>query len=210
MSDVIEFHQAGRSDGAALFHQIADLHIDLIHGGILPLLGKSFLANLYSEIASSRSGCVFAAIQADRVVGFAAGAWDIWKCACGFRIRGYLHLTLCFLRQLASPRVLAKGIDSLAYPFRKVDGASEHGARDKHRAELLAIAVAHSAQGQGVGRGLLARVEDFFKPHVRHYFVTTNIAKTQSNAFYKTLGFLEIGCKKHHDLVLQTYIKQLN
>ena len=46
------------NESAETFQAIAQLHRDLIHGDILPLLNK-FLGNLYREIAKSKWGAVY-------------------------------------------------------------------------------------------------------------------------------------------------------
>jgi len=210
MSDAIEVRRAHYRDCRDLFDEMASLHRDLIHGGILPLLGKRFLANLYREIAGTESGFVGIALQGNKLVGFAAGAWDIWKCSCGLSAAGYLRLGLDFLVHLPSPGIFQKAFDAFCYPFRKGEESPENDlSQDKHRAELLAIAVDSTTQGQGAGRLLVRALEDFLKPHVSGYFVTTNIDDPKANAFYRAVGFAEVGRKKHHTLMLQTYFKRL-
>lgn len=210
MNDGIELRSIQGDDRPELFERVASLHSDLIHGGILALLGKQFLASLYREIASCRWGSVFVATRDGSIVGFVAGAADIWQCACGLSTRGYLRLGGLFLRRLAKPGVLAKACDAFAYPFRQLQSGSKAVSDGMHRAELLAIAVARDAQRSGVGRMLVGALEDFLKPHAKQYFVSTNIEEAQSNAFYRSLGFAEVGWKKHHGLVLQTYMKRLD
>src|SRR4051812_23305527 len=72
-----------RSDSMEVFRRIADLHAQQIHGGVLPLLGQSFLATLYREIAKSKWGTLHQAEQNGRALGFIAGTVDIWRCAFG-------------------------------------------------------------------------------------------------------------------------------
>lgn len=210
MSAEVSVKALVRSDGLEPFRQIAALHIRLIHGGILPELGERFLTNLYREIAASRHGCVHAAFAGGRVVGFVVGASDIWKCALSFRPGGCLRLGALLLTRLWRLSILERVLGSLTYPFRNAR-VPDRGAAPLsiHRAELLAIAVAETAQGRGIGRLLVQALETFLAAPVTHYFVSTNVQEKQSNAFYRELGFSPAGQMRHHDLVVQLYIKAL-
>ena len=211
MSDDVTVKALNRGDRVELFEQIAALHAHLIHGGILPRLGERFLAHLYREIAASRCGCVYAAFEGVRMVGYVAGASDIWRCALGFSPGGCMRLGAILLLRLWRRDVFGKALDSLAYPFRNARIPDPSAAPlSKHRAELLAIAVAETAQGRGIGRGLVQALETFLSTRVTHYFVSTNVQETQSKAFYRELGFSEAGQKRHHDLVVQVYVKPLS
>lgn len=193
-----------------VFSDIAILHLRLIHGGILSLLGVRFLAQLYREIASSRYGCIYAAIEEERLSGYIAGASDIWRCALGFGVCGWMRLASLFCMRIWREGVLRKALLSISYPFRGAD-ASEAGRvpQSRHRAELLAIAVDESRQGHGLGARLVSAFEDFLRDRATEYSVTTNSEDSQSNAFYRRVGFTSIGQRLHHDLVLQVYTKQI-
>ena len=210
MSDDLSVKALTRSDSLEPFQQIADLHIRLIHGGILPQLGERFLTHLYREIAASRHGCVHAAFAGGRVVGFVAGASDIWRCALGFRPGGCMRLGALLVARLWRVGILGRVLDSLAYPLRNAR-IPDRGAAplSRHRAELLAIAVAETAQGRGIGRMLVQALEKFLTARVTHYVVSTNVQEKQSNAFYRELGFSPAGRMRHHDLVVQVYVKAL-
>lgn len=210
MSDDVTIRALNRGDSLEIFEQIAALHAHLIHGGILPQLGERFLTHLYREIAASRAGRVYAAFEGIRIVGYVAGAWDIWRCAFGFSPGGCMRLAALVVPRLWRRGVFDKALDALAYPFRNAAIPDPNAAPlSKHRAELLAIAVAEAAQGRGIGRGLVRALETFLRTHVTHYFVSTNVQEKQSNAFYRALGFAEAGQKRHHHLVVQIYIKRL-
>lgn len=199
----------GGADSRRYFEQIANLHTDLIHGGILPLLGPAFLATLYREIATSRWSSVHAAMQNDTVVGFIAGTLDIWRCMAGFSITGYASLASRVIMRLWRPVIAWKVLDSFAYPFRKSSAADSAPMPMKHRAELLAIAVSPQAQGTGVGKALVLAFEETLRGKISQYSVTTNTVEAQSNAFYSAMGFTSVGEKRHHDLLVKVYSKQL-
>lgn len=198
------------SNSPGMYQQIATLHSDLIHGGVLPLLGKDFLICLYREIAKSKWGSMHTAEQNGRVIGFIAGTADVWHCALGFTLFGYLRLTSILALRIWHPQIMRKVIDSLAYPFRKPSIPGPNLApQSKHRAELLAIAVSPAAQGTGVGRALVRKFEETLRGTTASYFVATNASEGPSNAFYDALGFQRAGQKRHHDLLIQIYTKQV-
>ena len=199
------------NDPPAVYQQIATLHSDLIHGGVLPLLGRSFLSCLYRELAKSKWGSVHAAEQDGLIIGFIAGTPDIWHCALGLTPSGYLRLTSLVVLKLGHREIIRKMIDSLAYPFRQpsIDGGNS-APQDKHRAELLAIAVAPAAKGLGIGRALVREFERTLRDRTTPYFVTTNALDEQSNAFYQAIGFAKAGQKRHHDLIIQIYTKPVD
>jgi ribosomal protein S18 acetylase RimI-like enzyme len=197
-------------DSIEVFRRIANLHAELIRGGVLPLLGESFLTNLYREIAHSKRGSVHQAVLHGQVVGFVAGASDIWRCALGLTFSGYLRLASLLALRIWRPEIMWRFFDSLAYPFRRPAAPQPSlPAQDKHRAELLAIAVTGDAQGRGVGSALVSAFEETLRGRTAFYFVTTNSADTRSNAFYGAVGFEKAGQKRHHDLLIQIYTKQL-
>jgi ribosomal protein S18 acetylase RimI-like enzyme len=199
-------------DSEKLFREIAGLHAEQIRGGVLPLLGQRFLAILYREIASSKWGTVHQAMLDGRAVGFIAGTANIWRCAFGFTVRGYLRLASILGLRIWHPDIARKFLDALAYPFREpsTPAAENLPRQGKHRAELLAIAVASEAQGRGVGRALVGAFEETLRGNVTSYSVTTNAEDTQSNAFYDAVGFKKSGQKRHHDLLIQIYVKAVD
>src|SRR5690349_14439204 len=72
MSAAVEVRRAQPADEQEIFDCAAALHLDLIHGGILPLLGKAFLSDLYREIAGAEAGFVGFAMRGTTVIGFIA------------------------------------------------------------------------------------------------------------------------------------------
>lgn len=198
-------------DSPQLFEQISILHGELIHGGVLPLLGNGFLSVLYREIAKSRWGSVHVALEDESILGFLVGAQDVYRCARSFTPGGYLKLFGLLMTRMWRPAVLSKLFDSLAYPFRSCSTPTGTTAAPppRHRAELLSIAVAKKAQGRGVGKALVRAFEATMLGQVTQYAVTTNASEADSNAFYIAMGFESVGQKRHHDLILQVYTKQL-
>jgi ribosomal protein S18 acetylase RimI-like enzyme len=210
-SETVQLRRLSDGDPYGLFAQVAVLHATLIHGGLLPLLGERFLANLYREIAKSPYGSVHMAVGNVRVIGFVAGASDIRRCALSFTPLGYIRLISILCSRVWRRGVMGKVVHCLAYPFRKPAAAqSIMTPPGKHRAELLAIAVCQSAQGTGVGKALVRAFEETLRGSTDHYFVATNAVQTESNAFYSKLGFTKAGQQRYHNLLIQIYKKSLN
>ena len=208
--DSYRLRRLSGGDSSDLFRQIAVLHAELIHGGVLPLLGVEFLATLYREIAGSAAGSVHAAVQGDRVVGFACGASDAWRCALGLSPTGYLRLLSTLALRVWRPKILWKVCDSLAYPFREPSALTPGMPRQsRHRAELLALAVTPTAQGTGLGLALVRAFEATLRGKADEYFVMTNAADAVINRYYSALGYLKVGQKRHHDLTIQVYTKRV-
>jgi ribosomal protein S18 acetylase RimI-like enzyme len=198
------------SDSMEVFRRIARLHAQRIHGGVLPLLGETFLGTLYREIAKSKHGTVHEAVDHERLLGFIVGTPDISRCALGFTLGGYLRLTAILAGRIWHPEIRRKFFDALMYPVRKPPSPKGNlPVQDKHRAELLAIAVSADAEGRGVGRAMVDAFEDTLPGKIGAYFVTTNADDMNSNAFYRALGFEKAGQKRHHDLLVQIYTKQV-
>jgi ribosomal protein S18 acetylase RimI-like enzyme len=208
--DSLVMRRLSRTDSALVFQQVAALHREQIQGGVLPLLGEDFLTTLYRELADAECGTVYQATLDGRPVGFIAGTTDIWRCAFGFTLRGYLRLAWILARRIWHPDIARKFLDAVAYPFRPSTTPEFDQTRpDKQRAELLAIAVASEAQGQGVGRSLVSAFERTLRGRTTSYCVTTNASDTRSNAFYEAAGFTKAGQKRHHDLTIQIYTKEI-
>jgi ribosomal protein S18 acetylase RimI-like enzyme len=205
------------SDPKADFDRLAYLHTTSIFHGVLPLLGKRFLAALYLQIAETPGAGVWVARQDSVIVGFVAGCRDMPAAFRHILARGWVRLAFKAATQLWRPTVWRKVASLALYPIRSrsgernSDGRTEGSPPEPVEAELLAIAVAASARGGGVGRRLVEAFEhDLLRPSgVKTYIVTTNWEDTASNSFYRRLGFEPRDSFKHHDLVLQRYSKSI-
>jgi ribosomal protein S18 acetylase RimI-like enzyme len=128
---------------------------------------------------------------------------------------GLVRLALAGAANLWRPRLLKKVFQTAGYFFRRIDSGDAarliEDASDPERSELLAIAVAENARGQGIGTSLVYALErDLQNRGRRHeYFVSTNCDEAGSNAFYRAAGFTFVGQKRHHDLMLNVYKKEL-
>ena len=89
------------STSPRLFQQLAKLHIDSIHGGILEALGPNFVASLYRQLGKRCDVLMFTALQEDRVIGFVAGSSNVRRSLRNLGIAGF--------GALAIPRAQAPG-----------------------------------------------------------------------------------------------------
>lgn len=58
---------------------------------------------------------------------------------------------------------------------------------------LASIAVAEAARGAGVGRRLLAHVEDRFRAEARHFFLCVSSFNAGARRLYERLGYEQVG-----------------
>jgi len=127
-------------------------HVGALHGariseGFLPTLGPQFLARLYQRVARSRHAFALVAERDGAVVGFAAAATDLGALYREFLLRDGVRAGVA-----AAPRLLRswrKVWETLRYPSASTELPD---------AEILAVAVAPGAAGQGIGRALVGAV----------------------------------------------------
>lgn len=195
--------------------QVAELHRLALPRGFLSTLGDRFLGSLYTLLAASDGTCVSVAADADdRCVGFVAGSLDIRQSYREVLRRGAPALIWNLMPNLVRPTVWQHILQTLVYPFRDAGGefASGNGIDPKTiRAELLSIAISDRARGQGLGRLLVAALEQYFREWNHHgpYRVVTDAEDPRSNAFYVALGFAKAGEFRHHKHLMSLYTKEL-
>jgi GNAT superfamily N-acetyltransferase len=201
------------SDPLIRFQEIAQLHVEEIHHGILPLFGTSFLSRLYYGLASTSRTGVWAAIEDGKVAGFLAGCADIQRSYRSVMMKFGVELFFRAMGALFKPAVLKRLPAVFAYPFQSHKDAVtvREQTGPASRAELLAIAVDRRYHGRGVGKQLVLTFEKNLLAWgvSEPYWVTTNSEDAGSNAFYRALDFEAWGTFKHHELVLQRYRKAL-
>jgi GNAT superfamily N-acetyltransferase len=188
-----------------LCREAADLHIKSIHLGLLPLLGKRFLAKMYRLIAVAPQSGVWAIVDNGKFVGYIAGCADVHKTYRWILLHHGFSLALDAGFTLGRLAVLKKLFSIIAYPLRR---GRLQVKNLTVKAELLAIALDESEHGKGYGRKLIAVFETALSQwNANLYHVSTNIDESSSNAFYLGMGFVPVGTIAHHALMLQVYEK---
>jgi N-acetylglutamate synthase-like GNAT family acetyltransferase len=207
----IEIVRLTMTHSTSYFTDIASLHIEQIHHGLLPLLGLKFLSRLYYELAISPKTGVWAAIKSDKLVGFIAGCENVRLSYHAVLSRVWPLFMPLILHVILKPMLLRKMFNVLYYPF-KSSSVTSHAIQgcSNIRPEILAIAVGTGMEGQGIGRKLIQAFEEGLSEwnYSGDYRVATNSPDVMSNSFYKKIGFLPCHQIKHNDLILQVYIKK--
>jgi ribosomal protein S18 acetylase RimI-like enzyme len=159
---------------------IAALHAERIGEGFLVTLGPRFLRRLYRRIALSPDAVLVIADSGGRVVGFVAAA------SSTRRLYGQ------FLRRDALPVGLAAAPAVLRAP-RQVWETFRYGSADEDdlpAAEILSIAVAQDATGQGIGGALLgAAQKELTHLGAAEARVVTAVDNAAALAMYEHAGF---------------------
>jgi len=194
--------------------RVATIHAAEIRHGVLPLLGDKILARLYRGLAGAPRSGVWAAVDGGTICGFLAGCADARSTYRRVALAGAVPLGVGLIVRLAGSPLLRRKVAALiSYALREPGASSEVSptpAAGHGQAELLAIAVSADHQGRGAGRRLVEAFESAIREWgVDHYWVSTNIAETASNQFYRARGFVPAGTIAHHDLTLQQYCKRL-
>jgi GNAT superfamily N-acetyltransferase len=188
-----------------LCREAADLHIKSIHLGLLPLLGKRFMTEMYRFIAVAPQSGVWAIVDNGKFVGYIAGCADVHKTYRWILLNHGFSLSLSAGFILARLTVLKKLFSIIIYPLRR---GRLQVKNLTVKAELLAIAVDESEYGKGYGRKLIGVFETALSQwNTNLYQVSTNINESSSNAFYLAMGFVPVGTIAHHALILQIYEK---
>jgi ribosomal protein S18 acetylase RimI-like enzyme len=161
---------------------VAALHADRIDEGFLSSLGPAFLRRLYRRVLRRDDGFVLVATgDADEtVLGFVAGVGSVGALYRSFLLRDGLVAGLLAAPRLvrAVPRVL----ETLRYPS---------ATGDLPDAEILAVAVARTAAGAGVGRALVAAATaEFARRGTRTAKVVTTDDNASALAMYRACGFV--------------------
>ncbi len=161
---------------------LAALHAAEISEGFLPVLGEAFLARLYRRVAAAAgSFALVAEDDAGHVVGFVAVSEHT----------GALYRE--FLRRDGLVAAL-RAIPALGRHPRRVLETLRHGLAgdddDRSGAEVLALAVASTARGRGIGHALVAdAVGELRRRGVTEAHVVTAVGNDAARRTYGSCGF---------------------
>lgn len=162
---------------------VADLHIASLPDDFLPSLGRDFLRTLYQGLLTLPLTVSLVAIEDVGVAGFVVGTLDTQRMFTQLLRRKGMLLTLHVLRRIPSrPSLPLRALEALTYPRK------QHA--ELPAAELVALAVGPASRGRGIGKTLVARLNEEFRPRgVSAYRVTTAADNAGADAFYRRLGF---------------------
>ena len=183
--NAVEVRRANAADAQAM----ARLHAQRIAEGFLPTLGVRFLTRLYRRVVKSPDAFASVAVSNSEVVGFCATACDVGKLYRRFIVRDGVIAGF-----VAAPRIIRswrRVVETLRYP-------SHTG--DLPNAEILAVAVAETVAGRGVGRGLVAAAQrELDRRHVASVKVVAGADNEAANALYLACGFVLVETMQVHD-----------
>ncbi|HPF69250.1 MAG TPA: GNAT family N-acetyltransferase [Candidatus Krumholzibacteria bacterium] len=193
------------------YRTIAGLHAAGITEGFLSTLGEPFLAALYRGIAGGRDSGVIVARENGRVLGFISWARDVKGCYRSVLLRRGLALAWALLPNALRPAFYRKVFQTLRYPADH-GGLADGGAAAAPaiRPELLSMAVSSEARGKGVGKFLVAAVDDAMRGlGLPGYYVVTHAVDPRSTGFYAACGFAPTRTFTSHGKPMQEFFKTL-
>lgn len=183
--------------------QVAAIHLQSIHHGVLCALGPQFMARLYEGIAAHPQSSVWVAVRSGRVLGFCAYTRNVSAMYRDVILSNFWTLARFALPQGLRWRVIRQALDVLCYPFRRT-------VKSMPQAEVLSIALDPAAQGGGVGSRLLqaameqARLDG--EPLLR---VMVGSDLETARHFYERLGFEHVGDLTQHGDTLCVYTRRV-
>lgn len=191
--------------------QVAEIHIERILHGVLPLLGIRLLSRIYRELSRLPQAGVWVAFRDDQVIGFIAGCSDTRKTfrQLLFRLQWPIaRFVIAFLFR----QNLIKFLKIVLYPL--ISGSvKEHSFKEckSVRPEILSIAVSCDHQSNGLGQHLVFSFEEMLRTWQCKgmYRVASNISEPSSNNFYLKNGFSPCHKVKLNDSWLQVYLKKI-
>ncbi|MCX6227050.1 MAG: GNAT family N-acetyltransferase [Bacteroidia bacterium] len=189
------------------FSDVAKMHACGITEGFLTTLGTRFLAVLYRGISKANDSGVLVAIEQKKVLGFISYAMDIKTCYRQVLIAEWPAMAKALVGNAFNPSVYRKVIETLMYPFKRRESSSDSLASG---AELLSMAVDQNARGKGIGKLLVAALdEEMSLMNIDGYQVVTHAVDERSNAFYLACGFTRITEFLNHGKPMRKYYKRV-
>lgn len=165
--------------------QIVDIHMNAFEGFFLTTLGRSFLSFYYNAFINSKDGIVLCAVLNNGVCGFAAATKQCKGFNSNIIKTNFMRFVLLTIKLLfVKPSALIRLAKNLSKKSDIIDDPEDY-------AELYSIGVAANAQGKGVGKKLLASIEEKMKSEgVEKISLTTDYYNNDSAiAFYRTMGY---------------------
>jgi ribosomal protein S18 acetylase RimI-like enzyme len=180
-------------DSSHRYRQVAALHAANIDRGFLSTLGQPFLALVYRAIDEAPDGVLIVEEREGHVLGFVAGSVGM-----GAIYRRLLHRPLPLASALApslfSPARLRRIFEILRY------GRGDSGGARWPAPELLSIAVAPEARGQGIADALYrCLVESFRSRGIEAFRIVVGDALGPAHRFYQRMGATPAGRIEVHE-----------
>ena len=165
--------------------QIVNIHMNAFEGFFLTTLGRSFLSFYYKAFVNSKDGFVLCAIIDNEVYGFAAATKQCKGYNSNLIKTNFIRfIGLAFKLLFTKPSALMRLAKNLSKKSDVVDDPEDY-------AELYSIGVTEKAQGKGIGKKLLATIEEKLKNEgVEKVSLTTDFYNNDSAiAFYRRMGY---------------------
>ena len=161
---------------------IVSIHKNAFKGFFLTSLGDSFLSVYYSCFIKSNETVIMCAEEDGRLLGFSAAT----KVCKGFNGRMIKENALKFM--MVGLRLLFTNPPALVRLVKNFTKKSDEVDDDENYGELYSIGVTADAQGQGVGKALLAETEK--QIGIEKLSLTTDYYNNELTiAFYQKCGY---------------------
>lgn len=161
---------------------IVDIHCCAFEGVFLTSLGRGFLKLYYSCFIKSDETVILCAEENGKLLGFLA-ATNVCK---GFNGRLIKANALKFM--MVGLRLLFTNPPALVRLVKNFTKKSDEVEDDENYGEIYSIGVNADAQGQGVGKALLAETEKYIG--IEKLSLTTDYYNNESTiAFYQKCGY---------------------
>lgn len=191
-------------DSDRRYRQVAALHAANIDRGFLSTLGQPFLALVYRAVDESPDGVLIMEVREGRVLGFVAGSVGM-RTIYRRLLRRPLPLLFALAPSLFMPARLRRIFEILRY------GRGGSGGARWPAAELLSIAVAPEARGQGVADALYGRLVEHFRSRgIGAFRIVVGDALGPAHRFYQRIGAMPAGrIEVHHGEGSRVYVQAI-
>ena len=176
---------------------------------VLSKLGAAFGAAFYRRIAEQDSTCMYAVRDGrGKIAGIIIGTI---KASQAYReaVRGHkMRLLMAANFRLLHVAVLVWLLRAIVCRLSGKAGALPV----RPESQLLVIAVCPEAQGTGISRVLVDRMELFFYERTGRldYFILTEQSNLRANRFYEKIGAVLSGTVFHHARAINEWRKTVN
>lgn len=167
--------------------RIVGVHLSAFKGFFLTELGEKFLSLYYECVLNSEDGILLSCFDEGKLIGFCAATTR----SAGYNSRLIKHNFLNFALIGAKLCITKPGaIIRLAKNLTKSGSTEDKG----DYGELLSIGVSRDAQGKGVGKALLGKLEQSMSEvGVKRLSLTTDFEENEKTLhFYSSIGFKKL------------------